>query len=164
MAAAPQLEDPGRCFLQGEPRSMRRSSDPEQLFGFGPTPKRPDHRFGFSSRASRGGYPDHNPNPKPDVNPKSEVRRPRRTPNPNNSSENPEVSASSPRTVRAVGFSGLLAISHYILWVMFNNPDIWCDIHHSRLRESAEFVEFFGDLLLGRCCDIFLHDMLLVDK
>ena len=45
-------------------------------------------------------YPDHNPNPKPDVNPKPEVRHPEdpedpegpipTTPNPNNSSGKPD--------------------------------------------------------------------------
>lgn len=77
---------------------------------------------------------------------------------------NPEVSASSPRAVCAVGFSGLYAILNCILWVMFNNINIWCDIHHSRLRKSAELLKFFGDLLLGSCRDIFLHHMLLVDE
>lgn len=53
------------------------------------------------------------------------------TPNPNNSSEIPMIPASSPRAVCAVGFSGLYAILNCILWVMFNNINIWCDIHHS---------------------------------
>jgi len=69
---------------------MRRSSDPEQLFGFSPTPKRPDHRFGLGSRASRGGYPDHTPIPRPDVKPDPDPDGPDAAPIPNNSSESPK--------------------------------------------------------------------------
>ena len=54
-------------------------------------------------------------------------------PNPNNSSKNPMIPVRSPRAVRAVGFIGTYAISHYILWVMFDNFCIWCDIYHPRL-------------------------------
>ena len=54
-------------------------------------------------------------------------------PNPNNFSGNPMIPLSSPRMGWAVGFSGTYAILHYILWVMFDNVYIRCNIYHSRL-------------------------------
>lgn len=86
------------------------------------------------------------------------------TPEPEQFFAKPEVSARSPRMVCAVGFSGLYAILNCILWVMFNNINIWCGVHHSGLRKSAELLKFFGDLLLGGCCDILFHHMLLIDE
>ena len=105
--------------------------DPEQLFGFGPAPKRPGHLLheqpGKSGRNTpiipRSRGPMSSPTPMAPIGP-----------DPEQFFGNPEVPASSPRTVRTVGFSGLYAILNCILWVMFNNINIWCDIHHSGLR------------------------------
>ena len=75
---------------------MRRSSDPEQLFGFGPTPKRPGHLLheqpGKSGRNTpiipRPRSPMSSPNPDSDG--------PESAPIPNNSSETPITSPDPP--------------------------------------------------------------------
>ena len=84
-----------------------------------------------SSRASRGGSlmiapiptsPMSTPIP---INPNPDD--PEAAPNPNNSSKNPMVPASiPPHGARQWDLVGLYAISHYILWVMFDNFCIWC--------------------------------------
>ena len=105
---------------------MRRSRpDPEQLYGFWPGPEKTRPPVARAAGQVGEEYPDHNPIPNPEVNPGVQTRT--------ILLEIPMIPVPSPRTVRAVGFSGTYTISHYILWVMFDNFCIWCNIHHPRL-------------------------------
>ena len=102
-------------------------------------------------------------NPDPDAPISSPV-----TPNPNNSTgigpESPMVAAPSPRTGCFMGISGLFAIFRYILWVMLNNPYIWCYVHHTGLSQTLEVCQFVRNILLCVGCNLLLYNVLFVDK
>lgn len=72
--------------------------------------------------------------------------------------------ASSPRTGCVVLFYRILLILHYILCLMFNNVYIWCYVSHARLSQTLVFRQFCRDLIFCLRCDIFLDNVLLVDK
>jgi len=102
-------------------------------------------------------------NPDPDAPSSSPM-----TPNPNNSTgtgpESPMVAAPSPRTGCFMGISGLFAIFRYILWVMLNNPYIWCYVHHTGLSQTLEVCQFVRNILLCVGCDLLFYNVLFVDK
>ena len=102
-------------------------------------------------------------NPDPDAPSSSPM-----TPNPNNSTgigpKSPMVTASSPRTGCFMGISGLSAIFRYILWVMLNNTHIWCYIYHTGLSQTLKVCQFVRNILLCRCGNVLLDNVLLVDK
>ena len=102
-------------------------------------------------------------NPDPDAPSSSPM-----TPNPNNSTgigpESPMVAAPSPRTGCFMGISGLFAIFRYILWVMLNNPYIWCYVHHTGLSQTLEVCQFVRNILLCVGCDLLFYNVLFVDQ
>ena len=130
---SPRSEDPGAAFLQGDPdqcvRSRPRSRTIVRVLA---RPRKGPATCCMSSRASRGGSPMI-PRSRSPMSTPIPISPDHEAPNPNNSSKNPMIPVRSPRAVRAVGFSGTYTILHYILWVMFDNFCIWCDIHHPRL-------------------------------
>ncbi len=102
-------------------------------------------------------------NPDPDAPSSSPV-----TPNPNNSTgigpKSPMVAAPSPRMGCFMGISGLFAIFRYILWVMLNNPYIWCYIYHTGLSQTLEVRQFVRNILLCVRCNLLFDNVLLVDQ
>ena len=164
---------PGVRALGGFPLG-RAQPDPEQLYlNPGPEQKAPAAR-GHRGEFSKGGGKRMTPiqprcqarprsNPDPDAPSSSPM-----TPNPNNSTgtgpESPMVAAPSPRTGCFMGISGLFAIFRYILWVMLNNPYIWCYVHHTGLSQTLKVCQFVRNILLCVGCNLLLYNVLLVNE